>query len=47
MACGLNAQLILGVLVEVADRERGQGRLPLGLSALLSTLSGLMASRRP
>ena len=36
MACGLNAQLLLGVLVEVADRERGQGRLPLGLTIMLS-----------
>jgi hypothetical protein len=30
MACGLNAQLLLGVLIEVADSERGQGRLRLG-----------------
>ena len=45
MAGGLNAQLRLGVLVEVADREGGHRCLPLALKALLSTLRPQGATR--
>jgi hypothetical protein len=45
MPGGLNAELRLGVVVEVADREGGHRCRPLALKALMSSLGLLVVAR--